>query len=204
MAEEKNNLKMVAYYRIGKNKLDQLGDNAVALRELAIQAAILGKTEEAIELWVKFIALKPDVPEAFVHLGTAYFKLKNYQAALQTAKKAMALNPDMPEGVYNYALCELIIGDIDNTIMCLKNLLFKSSGFLPARFVLAAAQICSGNRDAGLQIFKELSRTAIGQNLKATCMDLAQRLAEVNRSHWAKSLLESTGTHHAGGFWGFH
>ena len=49
LSEVNNYQKMQAYYRMGKSKLFQLGDNPVALRELAIQAGILGKTAEAVE-----------------------------------------------------------------------------------------------------------------------------------------------------------
>ena len=191
LAEVHEYQKMQAYYRLGKSKLDQLGANAVALRELAVQAAILGKTAEAIELWGKFIALKPKMPEAFVHLGTAYFQGKNYRAALQAAKKALELAPDMKEAIYNYALCEFIIGDIRKSIVCLENLLVLSPGFPPAEFVLAAAHICSDQREKGLKSFKALSRTKMGPSLVATCKDLAQRLGDENRSDWATSLIES-------------
>jgi tetratricopeptide (TPR) repeat protein len=191
LAEVHKYHKMQAYYRMGKSKLDQLGDNVVALRELAVQAAILGKTAEAVELWGKFIALKPNLPEAFVHLGTAYFQGKNYQAALQAAKKALELRPDMKEAIYNCALCEFILGDIRKSIVWLENLLVQSPGFLPAEFVLAAAHICSGQREKGLKSLQGLSRTKMGPSLVATCKDLAQRLKDENRSDWAISLIES-------------
>jgi len=190
LSEENNDQKMLSYYRMGKDKLFQLGDNPVALRELAIQAAIHGKTAEAIELWEKFIALKPNVPEAFVHLGTAYFERKNYPAALQAAKKALELSPDMKEAIYNYALCEFIIGDIRKSIVCLENLLVQSPEFIPGEFVLAAAQICSGQRLQGCKRLEELSRTEMGSCLVATGNDLAQRLTDENRPDWATSLIE--------------
>jgi glycosyltransferase involved in cell wall biosynthesis len=196
LAKDNRNIKMLAYYRMGKNKLAQLGDHVIALRELAIQASILGKPEEAIELWEKFIILKPDMSEAFVHLGTAYFQLKNYQAALQAAKKALTLNPNMKEAIYNYALCEFVIGDIVKTVSCLKNIVAKYPGYLPARFVLAAAQICSCFREEGLKNIVELSRTRMGPNLAATCKDLAQRLLDINRPDWAKKLFECAAKQH--------
>lgn len=191
LAEVSKYQKMLAYYRMGKNKLDQPGDPLVALRELAIQAAILGKSAEAVELWGKFIALKPNMPEAFVHLGTAYFQLNNYQAALQAAKKAQELAPDMKEAIYNYALCEFVIGDIRKSIVYLENLLVQSPGFLPAEFVLAAAHICSGQREKGLKSLNGLSRTKMGPSMVATCKDLSRRLMDENRSDWANSLIES-------------
>ncbi len=187
--ETNKNSKMLSYYRMGKRKLDHLGDHVVALRELAIQAAILGKTAEAVGLWEKFIALAPNVPEAFVHLGTAYFEHKNYPAAFQAAKKALQLAPDMKEAIYNNALCEFIIGDIQKSIVYLEHLLVQSPGFLPAEFVLAAARICSGQRQQGIKRLEQLSRTEMGPSLVATGKDLAQRLVEANRPDWATSLI---------------
>ena len=186
-----NYQKMQAYYRMGKNKLFQLGDNPVALRELAIQAAILGKTAESVDLWERFIALKPKMPEAFVHLGTAYFQIKNYKAALQAAKKALELAPDMKEAIYNCALCEFIIGDIKKSIAYLENLLIQSPGFLPAEFVLSAAHICDGQRQEGLNRLNGINRTKMGIGLVATCKDLTLRLMDEDRTDWAKLLVET-------------
>ena len=191
LSEINNFKKMQAYYRMGKDKLFQLGDNPVALRELAIQAGILGKTAEAVDLWERLIELKPNMAEAFVHLGTAYFQLKKYQAALQAAKKALELAPNLKEAIYNYALCEFIVGDIRKSIACLVYLLVQSPGFMPAEFVLSAAQICSGRKQKGLNCLTGISRTKMGSNLAATYKDLALRLLDENRTDWAKSLVES-------------
>jgi len=49
------------YYRMGLKKLDEMGDDTVALpalREMAIQAEILGKHDKAVELWKRFIAVR--------------------------------------------------------------------------------------------------------------------------------------------------
>jgi tetratricopeptide (TPR) repeat protein len=129
--------------------------------------------------------------EAFVHLGTAYFQLKKYQAALKAAKKALELAPDLKEANYNYALCEFVVGDIRNSIVCLENLLIQSPEFLPAEFVLAAVHICSGRRQIGINRLNGISRTKMGSNIVATCKDLALRLMDENRTDWAKSLVES-------------
>ena len=191
LIEDKRTLKMQTYYRMAKEKRDSLGDNIVVLYELAIQAAILGKTAEAVEMWEKFLALKPDMPEAFVHLSTAYFQLQDYRSALQAAKKALELDPDMKEANYNYCLCEFVTGDIENTLRHLVRLLDKSPEFLPARFILAAAYICSGNKQMGLKHFEELRQTEMGSNLMATCKDLVKRLVDQNRSDYSALLLEA-------------
>ena len=191
LLKNNGNLKMLAYYQMGKNKLSQHCQDVAALRELAIQAAILGKTNEAADLWEKFIILKPNTPEAFVHLGTCYFELNNYEAALMASQQALILAPAMLEAIYNYALCEFVIGDSNKTIAALENGQESLSHFLPAKFVLAAAHICSGNRKKGIRILKELRRTEMGPNLNATCKDLTQRLIGQNRKDYAQALIET-------------
>jgi tetratricopeptide (TPR) repeat protein len=192
LVENKKKNKMLAYYKIGKSKRFQLGDNPVALRELAIQAAILGRSTEAITLWEKFIALNPNVPEAFVHLGSAYFQRKDYRAAFLAAKKALALAPEMKEAIYNYALCEFMLGDIGKSIAWLERLVVQSPGFLPAEFVLAAAHICSGQIKKGLERITRLNQTKMGYRLVSTCRDLTQRLMDINRADQATLLIAST------------
>ncbi len=190
LAEENTQSKMMAYYRMGKDKLDQLENHPIALRELAVQAAILGKMAEAIELWEKFIAVNPDVPEAYIHLTTAYLQSGQYREARQSAKKALTIAPGMKEALYNYALGEFISGELDKTVLCLENLQAKYPGFLPAKFVLAAARICSGRGEEGVRNMWALKNTDI--NLAITCRDLAGKLMEGGWPDWARTLLAAS------------
>ena len=182
--------KMLAYYQMGKKKLKTMGDEKIALYELAIQAGILGKVIEAIELWQKYIALQTDRPEAFVHLATAYFRQQDYCSAMQASKKALELDPAMKEAIYNYSLCEFMIGDIGKTIVHLERLLERFPEFRPARFLAAAAHICMGDKQRGLSGFRQLSHTEMGSNLSATYKDLIQKLAGANRPDCARLLTE--------------
>jgi tetratricopeptide (TPR) repeat protein len=191
LLKDNKNSKMLAYYQMGKKKLKAMKNDKIALYELAIQAGILGKANEAIELWQKFIALKTDRPEAFVHLATAYFQQQDYHSAMQTSKRALELDPAMKEAIYNYSLCEFMIGDIGKTIVYLERLLEKSPEFRPARFLSAAAHICMGDKQRGLSGFRELSRTEMGPNLSATYKDLIQKLVDANRSGYARALIEN-------------
>ena len=182
--------KMLTYYQMGKKKLNATGNDKVALYELAVQAGIIGKAEEATELWQKFIAEKTDQPEAFVHLATAYFQLQEYRSALQASKRALALDPTMKEALYNYALCEFLIGDVGKTIANLDDLLAKHPDYIPARFLAAAARICCGDIQRGLNGFRELERTDMRPHLSATYKDLIQRLAGANRLGCVRALME--------------
>lgn len=191
LLKDNKNSKMLAYYQMGKKKLNKMGNNSIALYELAIQAGILGKANEAIELWQRFIALKTDRPEAFVHLATAYFLQQDYYSAMQASKRALELDPAMKEAIYNYSLCEFIIGDMGKTIVYLERLLEKFPEFRPARFLLAAAHICKGDKQWGLSGFRELSQTEMGPNLSATYKDLIQKLVGANRPDCARTLIEN-------------
>ena len=191
LLKDNKNSKMLAYYQMGKKKLKAMRNDKIALYELAIQAGILGKADEAIELWQRFIALKADRPEAFVHLATAYFQQQDYYSAMQASKRALELDPAMREAIYNYSLCEFMIGDIGKTIVYLEGLLEKFPEFRPARFLSAAAHICEGDKQRGLSGFREFSQTEMGPNLSATYKDLIQKLVDANRPDCARALIEN-------------
>ena len=183
--------KMQAYYQMGKKKLEETRNDEMALYELAIQAGSLGEAREAIELWRKFIVLRADRPEAFVHLATAYFQQQEYLSAMRASKKALELDSAMKEAIYNYSLCEFMIGDIGKALAYLERLLEKYPEFRPARFLLAAANICGGDRQKGLSGLRALSRTEMGPNLSATYRDLIQRLVGADRTECARALVEN-------------
>jgi glycosyltransferase involved in cell wall biosynthesis len=189
--KDNKNAKMRTYYQMGKKKLKATGNDEIALYELAIQAGILGKVNEAIALWQQYIALKADRPEAFVHLATAYFQQQDYRSAMQASKKALELDPAMKEAIYYYSLCEFMIGDIGKTIVQLERLLEKVPEFRPARFLAAAAHICMGDNQKGLGGFKELSQTEMGPDLSATCRELIQKLIDAKRPDCARRLIRN-------------
>ena len=81
-----------------------MGDDPIALRELAVQAEILGKHAESVELWEKFIAIEPNEPKAYINMGIAYTGLRQFEDVLETAQMAMKLAPDMREAHYHYSL----------------------------------------------------------------------------------------------------
>jgi hypothetical protein len=107
------------------------------------------------------------------------------------SKKALELDPSMKEAIYNYSLCEFMIGDIGKTIVYLERLLEKFPEFRPARFLSAAADICVGDKQRGLSGFRQLSRTEMGPDLSATYKDLIQKLVGANRTDCARALIEN-------------
>jgi tetratricopeptide (TPR) repeat protein len=189
--KEKSDCKGEAYYLIGRKKLDEMGDDVIAIRELAIQAGLLKKWEEAIELWQRLIAIRPNAPEAFVNMGTAYWHLGEYNNALSSAKKAMTLAPHMNESAYNYAICELHLGNAGQAISLLEGLADRAPEYLPAQFMLTGAYCCDGQKEKGLKGFEKLRKVNTGSYLAVSCHELAKGLISAQRNDYAILLLDA-------------
>ncbi len=188
---ERSDCKGETYYQIGRKKLDELGDDPIALRELAIQAGLLKKWEEAIELWQRLIAIRPKTPEAFVNLGTAYWHMDEYEKALWAAEKAVALAPQMNESTYNYAICQLHLGNAQESVSALRKLLKRSPNYLPARFMLAAAYCCNSQKDKGIKNLEKLKITNTGAYMAVSCHELAKGLLSAGNLDYAILLLDA-------------
>jgi glycosyltransferase involved in cell wall biosynthesis len=154
--EEKSFSKGETYYNLGKRKLDEMGRNVDALRELAIQAAELKKFDEAVELWKKIIILQRDNASAYLNLGHAYVELGKYEDALLASKRAMELDPRMKEAVHNYSICELCSGHVEKAIAALEGLLRRVPGHLSAVGLLGVAYIIDGRTKSGLEYIGKL------------------------------------------------
>jgi len=188
--KEKSSGKVEVYYQIGRKKLDETGGDAVAIRELAIQAEIIKKHDEAIELWERFIVIQPNVPKAYINIGISYCSLGKFEEVLETAKKAMKLAPNMKEAHYNYALGKLHLGSAAEAVSILEKLLDRLGEYPPAQFLLAAAYCCDGKKEKGINELKELQKSTIGPGLPIRCHELAKGLVSSHRNDYAIMLLE--------------
>jgi glycosyltransferase involved in cell wall biosynthesis len=179
------------YYAIGRKKLDEMDGNAVAIRELAIQAGHLKKHREAIDLWQRYFKHRPDDAEAYVNLGTAYFNLGDYDQAAGSAQKAMALAPDLKEAHFNFAISELHRGNAPKTIAVLESILQQHPRYSAAQFMLAAAYSCDGRQYRARTGFDKIRQTDVGPMLAVTFCDLARRLSGANQPAYALNLLKT-------------
>jgi len=164
--KEKLNRKGEIYFDIGRKKLSSMGDDLNALRELAIQATILEKNQEAFELWQRLLALNPNphiAAIAYVNMGTIYNRLGKFEDALDAGKKAVKFDPDLKEARYNHAMAELHCGNAPQTIGVLEDLLKGFPDYPPARFILSAAYCCADQKEKGLEGIKILRDTPMGK-----------------------------------------
>jgi FkbM family methyltransferase len=188
---ERSARKSEVYYEMGRNKLTELENDPAALRELAVQTEILGKYEEAIELWQKYIAIQPDDPSAYVNMGISFYQLAKFGDVLKSSEQAIKLAPDMKEAHYNYALGKLHLGNANEAMAILEKLLAQLSEYPPAQFILAAANCCAGKKENGMELFKQLHKTGIGPGLPIRCHDLAKGFISSQRFDYALMLLEA-------------
>jgi uncharacterized protein YoxC len=62
-----------------------------------------GKPEEALKIYKRLVALKPDHQVGWEKMGTAYRELMRYDEALESYQKAAELDPNDPSTYYNMA-----------------------------------------------------------------------------------------------------
>ena len=191
--ETKNRHKAETYFKLGYAKLDLLGNDPVALRELAVQAGQLGRWMEAVELWQRLLALCPGYHEAYANMAGAFWQLGQYDQGIDFSRKAIQASPTIKEGHYNLAVNLFMKGQVEETSAVLQTLLVKHAKYLPARFMLAATLAVIGNRQKSRKAFFELKKEMSGQVLSIAVEDLFQKLKSCGRSDDADVIKEAAG-----------
>ncbi|MGD9217433.1 MAG: glycosyltransferase [Desulfobacteraceae bacterium] len=191
--ETKNLQKAETYFRLGYAKLDQLGDDPAAIRELAVQAGQLGRWMEAVELWQRLLALCPGYHEAYANMAGAFWQLGEYDQGIDFSRKAIQVNPTVKEGHYNLAVNLFMKGQAEEAGAVLQRLLEKHAKYLPARFMSAAILSIIGDRQKSSKAFFGLKKEMSGQVLSIAVEDLFQKLKSSGRSDYADIIKETAG-----------
>ncbi len=176
-----------AYYQLGKQKIEALGNDIDALCELAIQAGELKKFAEALEIWQRVVAISADIPVAFFNMSAAYLELGQYQEGLKASARAMALAPQMKEAIYNYAICAFYAGDAKKSIAILEDLLHRFPDNPSFEVMLALACCCDGQPGKGIDLFRKLRQLNCG--FSDAIVRVARKLIAAGRSEYTRLLL---------------
>jgi tetratricopeptide (TPR) repeat protein len=187
--EVRNQEKARQYYTLGVAKLEDLGDDPAAIRELAVQAGQLELWKEAIVLWQRLLSVRPGYVEALVNLSGAHWQLGQYEQALALGLRAQALKPDLKEARYNISVSLLLLGRGGEAVEMLERLVAHCKDYLAARFMLAAAHGCIGNQAQSRILFEALQTTPAGQALGGiAAADLIARMRRHNLDGYADAL----------------
>jgi tetratricopeptide (TPR) repeat protein len=183
--EVKKQKKATAYFELGYAKLNQLGNDMAAIRELAVQAGQLEYWEEAIELWRRLLGIHPGWAEAYVNLAAAHWQMARYEKALSMAQRAMELEPTLKEARYNAAVSLLFLEQAAEAVEILRDLTIDDQESLTARFMLAAAYGCMGDVQRSTEAFCSLQKHQHSRMVSMAIDDLLARMQKTGLSQYA-------------------
>jgi arylsulfatase A-like enzyme/tetratricopeptide (TPR) repeat protein len=95
--------------------------------------------QEAVPLLEQVIALEPNLPIAYLQLGTALSSLKNYEKAVPVLRKAVEMRPDLTVPRYQLGSALFETGDFAGAVVQLETAVARSPTWPEAHFSLATA-----------------------------------------------------------------
>lgn len=184
-------LKGAAYFEIGLKKIDTLVRDPRALRELAVQAMSLERFADAVDLWRRVAAAEPANALALVNLGSAHWRLGQYEKAEDCARKAAKIAPEVKEAWLNLANALLHLGQVGQAAAILADTLRRHPDYLAARFLSAAALSCQGLEGRGASALAALRSTPLGPGLALSCETLMESLSAAGQELPARRLADA-------------
>ena len=160
--QEKTALKGEMYYQLQKNKFVQkpeLSEEDVYYS--AIQAAEIGKHEEAIEYFKRLVVTKP-AAYIYYNMGLSYLNLGRYEDALLALKQALQLSPHSRDIIVAYSQAEICKGNAKVAILHLEELLNKDPTYQLALLALTVAYFCVNMKNEGFGCIRKLKELNFG------------------------------------------
>lgn len=192
--EAKNIEKSKHYFELGYAKLEQLGNDKAALRELAIQAGRLERWSEAIELWDRFLLLCPVYGEAYANMAGAYWQMGHYDQGVAYSKKAIEADPNLKEAHYNLSVNLLMKRKPGRASVILQDLLRDNPTYTGAYFMLAVSLCIQGERKHGRRLFDTLEKDLSKDVLTLAADELVRKFVDNGHSDYADFLKKAAGS----------
>jgi len=176
------------YFSLGLKKLNQLGDDPTALRELARQAAGIQDYELALRLWERFLAIHPENAEAWMNAGFAALGSNRFSQAIACSKRALEIDPAMREAALNLAAGHWASGDLEGAEEVLVRLLAKEADYPPALLRIAGLRFVQGKTEEAFSLARRLRALGLdpGDGFRILCAELRRG----GREELARLLLE--------------
>ncbi|MGA8540502.1 MAG: tetratricopeptide repeat protein, partial [Terriglobales bacterium] len=112
--------------------------------------------QEAVPLLEQVIALEPNLPIAFLQLGTALSSLREYEKAVPVLRKAVEMRPDLTVPRYQLGSALFETGDFAGAVVQLETAVARSPDWPEARFSLATAYAREDRLPDAIQEYKKV------------------------------------------------
>jgi len=197
------------YYMLGKMKYENDPTNAKYILELAKQAQLLQKNDEATELWMKLLALIGDDPqskayrtiapvtygdplsEIYTMLAASLLALNRFEESLAAARQFMEMKTQKRKEYVNvYAQIEIIAGSLEKALAAVEEQLSVMPGYSPVLLLKAVIVGLEGNKEEAGNILRDLR----AKNFEMTSIlnRMAKRLRANKKSKEALIILSVT------------
>jgi len=101
--------------------------------QTAIDSAVKGEYQKAMEYFEKTIRLKPAYAEAHNNLGFMYGKIGEHQKAIECYEEAIYIDPELAIAHYNLGVAYEAIGEPQKALACYKEALRIQPDYPEAR-----------------------------------------------------------------------
>jgi GT2 family glycosyltransferase/MoaA/NifB/PqqE/SkfB family radical SAM enzyme/Flp pilus assembly protein TadD/glycosyltransferase involved in cell wall biosynthesis len=177
------------YYLLGLKKIEETGGTPRAILELAIQAGELGRYDDAIRLWKRYLDGKPaqDVKLAYVNLINACLNADRFDEALVEARKAAGQANGTRELLLNCAAAEFFTGDLRKAIRMAEKILRKDPDYPPALGLFAMSLALAGHEERGMGYLQRLCEQ--GLELRSQILPVIVKLRLAGKKDESDKLL---------------
>lgn len=196
------------YYQLGKIKYQSDPASMIYIYELAKQAQVLDKCEEAADLWLKLITLldqnrgtkayselaktmNTSQPEAeiYTQLAAACLSLNLFDQALNASRQAMSFNIHLKEYIMIYVQCEIIAGSLQEAFSTLNTLYQKTPDYPPALFFMFVIFCLEEKKEEAKRILQSL--TDMGVKIAPIAGKIARKLQTYGKRNEALLVLNT-------------
>ncbi len=191
---EREREKAGAYYELARKKAAATPQDRAALYELAVQAGVVGRHDEAIELWTRYVAMPgaDRLALAWMNLGTAYLETCQFERAVRASRESLTHDAGCREAAYNLALAELCRGRYGETLQQCEKRLANDAAHAPTLALLAAASVLAKDDTRFARAAAALEKG--GEKPAAALQACATRLKQAGRGGDVRRLLDRART----------
>lgn len=183
-----NRDKMLHYFDLGRQKLQERPDDSIALLELATQAGELELHDEALKLWDRLLLISPNCVEALFNKGYNLIKMRRYEEALVVSKKVLDLDSFHKEAAFNYGTCELYAGEPAAAVQIIEPISKDNPDYPPLLAVLTLLYLLSDEREKAASTLRML--LTLNYAIVDYARDRAMILRTLGKETLAQKLLD--------------